>query len=129
MIYQQSFPTVEAATETLLGSPCFRGDAEAGVRFFNQQGKPKQVESVSRWENDTTGVRVRLSTETEKFDFSLPPQHQHLLEPISRSTHYAVVDVDIYTTATITIEQLKPEDWIKNALHMVSRDMKHFLRR
>lgn len=124
LIYQKDYASINDATAQLVS---FGMVSLPTCKFFNQQGAPKQGGISFSWEGEAIGVRVRLATETERLEFSPSPPHSGRLEPVNKTEHLLYADVDIFSVKDVLKEQLKVDDWIKNAVHMSNRDLKHFL--
>ena len=125
MLFERSYDTLEQATARLMA---FKMLQPTESRVFNQTAPLKQIDYRYRWEGAATGVLLRFASETEKLDFNPGPQVAEEIKPISREKHRILLDVDYFSTVHILKEQLRVEDWIKNALHMVHRDTKPFMR-
>ena len=125
LIYRKEFPTIEQAAARLIS---FKMLNVPETRVFSQQGALKDTEYRYRWESEATGVMLRFAAVTEKVDFNPQLSLADRVAPVSSTRHLLIADIDYFTVTTVLKEQLKVDDWIKNAIHLTNRDTKVFLK-
>lgn len=125
LIYQKTFPARDLATDYL----------HKAVKFPTPHGKVMNVDgqlldpSYSfRWEGDTLGFHLRLSAVQSNVNIEFPPEYVHLAPPESELTlNRVIVDIDYYSHAQVSVDQLKAEDLIDNWLHVIRRDISNVI--
>lgn len=96
-------------------------------RLFNVDSATHSTTFVARYEDKERGALVRLESEGRKLEFE-PPFGLKRLSPISEIDYGVTLDVDLYTTAPVRRGQFKASEWIRQASHLVRRDVQRFLR-
>jgi hypothetical protein len=116
----------------------FENKKEASMAFFAlrlmnvPEGKrfeidelPTDPQYVLRWESDKKGALLQCRVETRKTDFDPPPALQSLIKPVHQARSGIVFDVDYYTVAPVEPGQIDMSQWVKHALHVISRDSRY----
>jgi hypothetical protein len=80
-----------------------------------------------RFESDTLGATVRISTENLRTEFEPPSEAEDMLQPFKRNLHSVIYDVDYYTIGIVDIAQLSLREWVKQAVHAIRKDSVEFL--
>lgn len=89
---------------------------------FEIDDQPIDPQYIVRWESDKKGVLIQCRVETRKSDFDPPPALESLIKPIHQEKSGIVFDVDYYTVSPVEPGQIDMSQWIKHALHVISRD-------
>jgi hypothetical protein len=124
-IYKKEFDKIADATQRLLSMGHLRTPTG---KFFGVDAKPESVAYSTKWDGKATGVRVSLHSQTQKIEFSPAPIHAKEMEGISKERHELLLDIDYFSTQTVMSDQFRAEDWIKNAMHLINRDVHFFLK-
>jgi hypothetical protein len=89
---------------------------------FEIDDRPTDPQYILRWESGKKGVLLQCRAETRKTDYDPPPALESLMKPIHQEKSGIVFDVDYYTASPVEPGQMDTEQWIKHALHVISRD-------
>jgi len=92
---------------------------------FEIDDQPTDPQYVLRWESDKKGIAIQCRVETRKTDFDPQPALQSLIKPIHQVKSGIVFDVDYYTVAPVEPGQIDMSQWVKHALHVISRDSRY----
>jgi hypothetical protein len=92
---------------------------------FEIEDRPIDPQYILRWESDKKGVLVQCRVETRKTDFDPPPMLEPLIKPIHQEKSGIVFDIDYYTVSAVEPGQIDMSQWIKHALHIISRDSRY----
>jgi hypothetical protein len=92
---------------------------------FDIDDQPTDPQYILRWESDKKGVLIQCRVETRKTDFDPAPALQTLLKPIHQVKSGIVFDVDYYTVSPVEPGQIDMSQWVKHALHVISRDTRY----
>jgi hypothetical protein len=98
-----------------------------GAHFSIEGGTVTLPEFALRWEGKSLGAMVRVKAEDRKYDFEPHPTLKRV-EPVHFKTSGILVDIDYYTVGIVTSSQLRVEEWIKQAHHVIRRDIGSFLK-
>jgi len=94
---------------------------------FSIEGAVTLPEFGLRWEGKSLGVMVRLTAEDRKYDFEPHPMLKRV-EPVHFATSGVLLDIDYYTVGIVKSSQLRVDEWIKQAHHVIKRDIGSFLK-
>jgi hypothetical protein len=116
----------------------FKDKKEASAAFFDlrlinvPEGKRFEIDDqpidpqyILRWESDKKGVLIQCRVETRKMDFDPPPALESLVKAIHQEKSGIVFDVDYYTVSPVEPGQVDMSEWVKHALHVISRDSRY----
>jgi hypothetical protein len=92
---------------------------------FEIDDQPIDPQYILRWESDKKGVLVQCRVETRKTEFDPPPTLESLIKPIHQEKSGIVFDVDYYTVSAVEPGQIDMSQWVKHALHVISRDSRY----
>jgi hypothetical protein len=89
---------------------------------FEIDDQPIDPQYILRWESDKKGVLLQCRVETRKTEFDPPPALESLIKPVHQEKSGIVFDVDYYTVPPVEPGQVDISEWVKHALHVISRD-------
>jgi hypothetical protein len=92
---------------------------------FEIDDQPLDPQYILRWESDKKGTLIQCRVETRKTEFDPPPALESLIKPVHEEKSGIVFDVDYYTVSPVEPGQIDMSEWIKHALHVISRDSKY----
>jgi hypothetical protein len=125
LIFQKEFPRRELASDYLhsaVALPLPRG------KVMNVDGRSVDPSYSFRWEGDKLGFHLRLAAVQNQINVDFPPEYAHLTPPESELTlNRVIVDIDYYSHALVSVDQLKAEDLIENWLHVIRRDISNVI--
>jgi hypothetical protein len=125
LIFVREYADRDAASEAALELKLWR--IPAGPHF-GIAATPVFPTYAARWEDKNMGCLVQINTQTREFIIS--PQFGWEGAKLVEKTEKAGlnVDVDYYTVAAAAVGQVSVVEWIKQAAHVVRRDINDFLR-
>jgi hypothetical protein len=92
---------------------------------FEIGDEPIDPQYVLRWESEKKGVMISCRVETRKIEFDPPAPLESLMKAVHEEKSGIVFDVDYYTVAPVEPGQIDMAEWIRHALHVISRDSKY----
>jgi hypothetical protein len=92
---------------------------------FEIDDQPLDPQYILRWESDKKGALIQCRVETRKTEFEPPPALEQFLKPVHEEKSGIVFDVDYYTVSPVEPGQIDIFEWVKHALHVISRDSKY----
>jgi len=92
---------------------------------FEIDDQPIDPQYILRWESDKKGVLVQCRVETRKTEFDPPAALESLIKPVHQEKSGIVFDVDYYTVSPVEPGQIDMSQWVKHALHVISRDSRY----
>lgn len=120
-IYHKPFPTQLAAVEYL--QQCVSLPSPNG-KVMNVDGRVLEQAYSFRWQGEATGFHLRLSAVESRIGMELPAEFLHLKPADSNLTLYrTIVDIDYYSHAQVSVDQVRPDDLIDSWLKLIRRDL------
>lgn len=124
-IYRKDYGNVRDATERVVSLGHLK---IPDGKFFGLEESPETVSYAMRWSGKATGIRVSLLTQTQKIEFAPAPVYSKEVTAIDKERHDMILDIDYFSTAPVTVEQLHVDEWVKNLMHMINRDIPIFMK-
>lgn len=122
LLYSKYLNTKEEASEYLLSTENIKYPSG---KHFNIEGKVLNPSCSMKWEGESTGVRVVLTTHDKKIDLEVNPDVDEI-NPVHIERSELLYDIDYYTVKNTKRGQLKIDEWISQAYHLIKRDSKIF---
>ncbi|TWT13805.1 hypothetical protein [Reyranella sp. CPCC 100927] len=123
--FYQTCKNADEAADLVCNTPF--GPTISG-KHFNIEGKVSEPETAVRWQDEASGVLIRLRAQTRKVEFTpgieVDPE---VLASVKHEQSEILLDVDYYISSSTSAGQLKPSAWIKQIVHTVRRDSKIIL--
>ena len=121
IIYHKTFPTQRAAEEYL--QQCVALPSPSG-KVMNVDGRMLEPAYSFRWEGEAIGFHLRLSAAHARIGMELPVEFLHLMPNDSDlGVNRAIVDIDYYSHAQVSVDQVRSDDLIDSWLKLIKRDM------
>lgn len=96
---------------------------------FEIDEEPVNPQYSLRWESEKRGVMLNCRAETRVIDVEPPAIARDLVKPVHKESSGIVFDIDYYTVAPVEVGQMDAAEWMKHALHLLSRDTKYVFER
>lgn len=122
LLFAREFPSIRAASDAVLETGRLKWPQG---QYFNKTGTPVHPEWAFRWEDNNTGVHLRLRVEERKYEMDPPLVWEGDFK--NKDTIAVTYDIDWYTRARVLVTQMSYADWINQCLHAVHRDSDQFL--
>lgn len=94
-------------------------------KLFEVSNSAINPQYLIRWESEAKGVFLQVRAETRKLDFDPPPELVDEIQPVHSEKDGITLDIDYYTVAPVEPAQVDAAEWIKHAVHLISRDTKY----
>jgi hypothetical protein len=88
--------------------------------IFSIEPKRVAAEAIMVLEGDELGARIHIASQKGAID--LTPAPGVPIEPIHLEKFGIVYDVDYFSLAKVSSEQIDFSDWIRNVYHLIKRD-------
>lgn len=95
--------------------------------YFGIKGQPKLPEFKLSWESETLGVTVHIQFIENKINIGVPFNLLRYLDTRKIERLILQFDADYYTKVGVRVSQLDVRDWVKQALHVINRDIVDFI--
>jgi hypothetical protein len=119
--YHKAFPTQRAATDYL--NECVALPMPSG-KVMNVDGRMLEPAFSFRWEGEAVGFHLRLSAVETRIAMEVPAEFSHLMPTDSDLVLCrAIVDIDYYSRAQVSVDQVRSDDLIDSWLNLIKRDM------
>jgi hypothetical protein len=80
-----------------------------------------------RWEGKALGATLHMYPQSRHLEFDPPPVFADLDKQVS-DTHVLVLDIDQFTSAPVSVGQLRPGEWARSVMQAARRDCGKFMR-
>lgn len=120
LIYQKVFRGREEAADYVLSVV----DVESPSRkIMNIAGRRLDPIYAMKWEGDALGVSIKLSASQSRLDAEFPVEFASSASPVEATLNQALLDIDYYSHAQLSVDQLVPSELIENWLRVIKRDI------
>jgi len=121
IIYHKTFASKRSAAEYL--QQCIALPSPSG-KVMNIEGRMLEPAYSFCWEGEATSFHLRLSALETRIALELTPEYLHLMPKESDLTlNRAIVDIDYYSHAQVSVDQVRADDLIETWLKYIKRDM------
>lgn len=128
LIYSTPTQSRDEATRLVLAKGLIRlpDSLEARPPFSGRVALP---EVAFRWEGKAIGIAYRLRADLRNFELNIPPDFPEdlNLKSLKREIHHATLDLDYYTTVSMSREQLILGEWLESGLKILRREADRLL--
>jgi hypothetical protein len=92
---------------------------------FEVDEQPVNPHYALRWESEKKGTQLQCRSETRTINIDVPPEGLRGMKPIHKEMSGIVFDVDYYTVAPVDVGQMDTSEWMKHAMHVITRDSRY----
>jgi hypothetical protein len=118
-VFVREYPDIGAATVEMLGLKLLW---VPNGPFFGISGTPSETRYSCRLEDKSKGCLIQIFVNKREFEPELPFAWEG--DKILRvEKNDLVMDIDYYTIASTSIGQLNVQEWIKQGMHVIRRDI------
>lgn len=114
----------DAAADFALGNlPSFKRSG----KFFNTDGRLRDVDFALRWEGENTGAFARVQTVQQKLETEIPAEFDNIAEPVKVQKTLLLIDVDYYAHSNTPVSKFNAPALIESWAHAIRRDLTKFV--
>lgn len=122
-VFFKEYDSKESTANGFLGLNLIR---KVDTKHFNIEGKLSSLEYGSCWEDENSGARIKFASITRKVGIEIPINIPEI-EKQTIEKWGIQIDMDYYTVKSVPKGQFRPSEWIKQARHIIRRDIKLYL--